>query len=56
MKIIKAWGGFIDGELDGWPVFGDAIQDNDLYAVFPTKRQAELRYTDVRRVEIQVPD
>ena len=45
VKSIKAWAGFINGKLDNW------LKNQP--AIFKTKAAAELRYDDVRRVEIR---
>lgn len=48
VKIIKMWGGFLDGKLNDW--FTDARQP----AIWRTRKEACKRYNDVRRIEIHI--
>ena len=40
-KVVKTWGGFVDGKL------------HQPTSIFTTKKYAKLLYDDVRRVEIR---
>jgi hypothetical protein len=57
MRIVKAWGGFVDGKLDwadmdtGWGGYGVAVEP--IPSVFRTRASARKKYQDVRRVEIR---
>ena len=58
-KVVKAWGGFSEGELhiDSVIVTYCAIGEKcRAFAVFTSRRQALQRYEDVRRIEIRVID
>lgn len=46
-KVIKAWGAFTDGELD--------TQDWG-YAIYESILDAQRDYSDVRPIEIHIPE
>ena len=50
-KVIKAWGGFVDGELHQWL---SGFYDVEHLSVFRTRREAKMCHEDVRRVEIKL--
>lgn len=58
MRVIKAWGGFLDGKLFVLPPSNPAYRqyDEPRYAVFKNRAAAERAYSDVRRVEIHIPE
>ena len=49
VKIIKVWGGFLSGRLDDWSI-GAAKQ----LAIWRSRKEAQKRYQDVRRIEIYI--
>lgn len=53
-KTWTGWGGFYRGDIDWWPgvQYGSTGGEPRLLAVFETRRDAEWRYMDVRRVII----
>lgn len=52
-RTVRAWGGFVDGELHWWHVhFGDDALT--VFAVHTSKLEALKAYDDVRRVRIEV--
>lgn len=55
-KIIKAWGGFSDGELSYEDLsIGPDYPTKRLLAVYKTRSEARESYQDVRRIEIKYP-
>lgn len=55
-KVIKAWGGFVDDELDVSHTFQYLSEEPRslwLWSVYQTREDARQHYADVRRVEIR---
>lgn len=58
MMVIKAWGGFVDGKLGVLPPSDPRYQqyDEPRFTIFKTRAGAGRTYSDVRRVEIHIPE
>ena len=54
-KVIKAWGGFIDGRLDSLMI-NDCRHILGELSLYASKEDAKEYYEDVRQVEIRVID
>jgi hypothetical protein len=57
MKVIKAWGGFLDGKLHVREIdtgFGGYQTTGfiETHAIFRTRTEARKQYEDVRRVSL----
>jgi hypothetical protein len=50
MKPVKAWAGYCDGVINVEKPF---LQGSPTVAVFATREQARVGYSDVRRIEIR---
>ena len=49
-RVIRVWGGFVDGTLHVWPKRSQFYGD---VAVYASRRIAREQYQDVRRIEIR---
>jgi len=54
-KVIKAWGGFTDGESDLCVNIGEGERIRS-YEIYKTRRESRAFFSDVRPIEIHIPE